>query len=215
MQTKRELRKFYNKGYKKGTYGGPYPLSDRHDRGAGLPAKMKPFRPFTKEDIILEIGCGQGFLMEGMSEYVKEVHGVDISRVAIRHARKFLKDKKNCRLHVADNIEFFPDEHFDFIWEQTVFQHMLKKHVREYIDQSARKIKTGGYVMFQFVHDGGPPEKEHETLQNISNWEPEEFEDELWKVGFEMVDTQAAKVGGVRVYYMVARKGNSDGQPIC
>ena len=157
---------------------------------------------------VLEIGCGEGFLMEGMAEVVKEVHGVDISNVAIATARKFLEAQNNCFLYVNDNIECFADNSFDFIWEQTVFQHMVKDHVREYIEQSYRKLKMDRYVLFQFVWIPNLGEEEHDkdNEQNISRWKPKEFTIEMNQVGFVVIDVQKTMVSKTEVYYMVAKK---------
>ncbi len=206
MRTKEEIRAFYNKAYSAG-YGGDIPLSERYGTGSNLKATLKDFKALDEHSVVLEIGCGEGKQMEPTSRSVKEVHGVDISDVAIETAKIFLAERDNCFLYVNDNIEFFPDEHFDAIWEQTVFQHMIKKHVLEYIDQSARKLKMGGYASFQFNHSNQFDEREAEGRENQSSWTKEEFTGALTNVGLHPVKWQSVQVGSsTMVYYVIARK---------
>lgn len=171
-------------------------------------------RQLSKEDVVLEIGCGEGNMMLPLCDKVKEIHGVDISEVAITNAKEYLKDKSNFYLYVNDNISFFKDESFDIIFEQTVFQHMLREHVIEYLDQIQKKLKSGGYVLLQFVDD--PIFKEVVgtlTIESQSSWTEQEMISEIELRGIKKVKSIMVDVSHVVnnhrkliVYYLIGRK---------
>lgn len=208
MKSKAEIKRFYDKAYSKNRYGGERPLSESRGRGSNIKKALEEFCTLDKRSVVLEIGCGEGIQMEAVADHVKEVHGIDISDVAIKNATDFLKEKSNCFLYVGDNIESFPDSHFDAIWEQTVFQHMLKKHVLEYFEQTRRKLKSGGHVLFQFIHDPRFDELEDDGCENRSSWTEDEFTKEMKRSGFTVVDIKSVGVvdAPTTVYYVIGRK---------
>lgn len=222
MKNKEEIKKYYNQAYSDG-------YDDINKRRVKIYEKQSlPFyfgfldyiKPISKESIVLEIGCGEGIIMRVLSDYVKEIHGVDISDVAIERAKKWLSDKKNFFLYINDNIDFFLNKQFDLIFEATVFQHMLKDHVVEYIGQCFNRLKDDGHVMFQIIDDPLYSEVEGSCegkgYENKSSWKKEEFINVLKNKGFEVVSFNThdlsflIKVSQSRPflksYYVIARK---------
>lgn len=88
---------------------------------------------------ILDIGCGLGFLLSGISEKW-EKHGVEVSRFATGHANQW--GNVFCgELREAN----FPDEHFDVI----VLYHVIE-HIEEPSDlliEIKRILKQGGNLV--------------------------------------------------------------------
>lgn len=212
MRNKEDIKRRYDKlysvayGHKKS--GVKSPTTSSHVESL----LSQVGRKLSKSDIILEIGCGEGNMMFPLCDKVKFMYGVDISKVAIDNAKRFLKDKNNMKLYVNDNIDFFDDEFFDIIFEQTVFQHMLKEHIIEYLDQIKKKLKEGGYLILQFIDD--PSFKEQMgTLdtESQSSWTEEEmiFEIEkrgLYKVKSNIVALSTSNAGITSTVYLLARK---------
>lgn len=184
MKTKEEIKQFYNRVYASGEYS-----PDAKIHGETLPwywQFLQFVRPLSNNDMVLEIGCGEGKLMYLVSNHVKEVYGIDISNVAIEQAEELLVGKDNRFLSVADNLSQFQDEFFDLIFEVTVFQHMLKEHIQGYLTQSFAKLKKGGFGFFQLNNDPylAFGELEETDRENRSSWTKEEFSEALVGVGF-------------------------------
>lgn len=213
LKTKKAIKKFYDKRYKNHNYNGDVPSKDP------LPFYfefVERIKPLNKKMQVLEIGAGAGNVINFICNHVKEVHGVDISSVAINMAEKYLKKnkKQNYKLYVRDNIEFFKDKKFDLIYEMTVFQHMLRDHTIEYINQCYRKLKDDGLVMFQFIYNSmQQKEMEVKDQENRSSWTKDEITDTLIKEGFEIVSFNVHDLSfmlkGNQIlesYYVIAKK---------
>lgn len=189
-RTKQQIKEYYDEAYAKINYNNKFPT--QHNGMLTHWAFLNKHRKLNKEtDRALEIGCGAGNVMYCVSDYVKECYGVDISETAINMATKFLmvdNNKMNCFLRRDDSINFYPDGYFDIIHEFTVFQHMLKAHVFEYLEQCSRKIKKGGYVLFHVNYDSSFSEKDVPGTECQSSWSKEEFTKALNEHKFVLVD---------------------------
>lgn len=88
---------------------------------------------------ILDIGCGPGFLLSGLSQGW-EKHGVEVSRLAAQHAERYGK------IFVGQLSEArYPAEHFDAV----VLYHVIE-HVAEPIElilEVRRVLRTGGTLV--------------------------------------------------------------------
>ncbi|MBI4237637.1 MAG: class I SAM-dependent methyltransferase [Deltaproteobacteria bacterium] len=64
---------------------------------------------------VLDVGCGKGFLLYDLTQVVPglEVHGLDISRYALTHAKPEVADRL---IHGHARELPFPDQHFDLVY---------------------------------------------------------------------------------------------------
>lgn len=89
--------------------------------------------------IILDVGCGLGFLLSGLKPGW-EKHGVEVSRMAAEHAARWGK------IHAGELAEAkFPDEFFDVVVMHHVIEHM--EDPVSAIKEAYRSLKPGGVLL--------------------------------------------------------------------
>jgi malonyl-CoA O-methyltransferase len=107
--------------------------------------KTKP----NKTDIVLDLGCGTGFLFEKLDKSVKFILGIDVSREALKKAIE--RTRKNCpntssSLICAD-ADFLPlrKEVFDKVFLITILQ-----NIPDYtliLSETSRVTKKDGIII--------------------------------------------------------------------
>lgn len=216
MRTKEQIKEYYNNAYSKRDYESLNKMGIRED--GQLPfywGFLERYKPFTGQEIVLELGVGGGAILKVLSEKVKEAAGIDISEVAINIAKEWIGNKDNVYLKVTDNLNDYPNGMFDLIFEVTVFQHMLKKYVIEYLHQSHDKLKSDGLVFFQFVDDPTYSEIDKEGDENQSSWTKEEIQEQFRKAGLEIVSLNTHDITYLKPnlysYYVLAKKVMKNG----
>jgi len=76
-------------------------------------------------ELILDLGCGTGFLFQHINKSIRLLVGLDISSKALREAKKRTKNLSNTALIRADADNTpFPDHIFDKVFAITVLQNM-------------------------------------------------------------------------------------------
>jgi ubiquinone/menaquinone biosynthesis C-methylase UbiE len=92
---------------------------------------------------VLDNGCGTGYGTAHLAEVAKSVVGVDISKEALRWAKKRYPHVKYLRMDVH-SLEF-PDNSFDFVISTENFEHLpdQKRHASEL----ARVIRPDGLIL--------------------------------------------------------------------
>ena len=80
---------------------------------------------FDSKELVLDLGCGTGFLFKHLNKKVEMLVGVDVSRNALKHAKKRTQKMPNIGLVCADADNApFPDHKFDKVFAVTVLQNM-------------------------------------------------------------------------------------------
>lgn len=106
------------------------------------------------DDVCLEIGCGYGQWMIPLSPMVTTVWGIDIHETPIAVAnQKFVEHKveNNCYASVSDGTSIpFPDGSFTLVYSISVFQHLPRVMVDNYIKQMKRVLQPGGRFLHMF-----------------------------------------------------------------
>jgi SAM-dependent methyltransferase len=104
----------------------------------------------TKEDKVLEIGCGIARIGREIAPLCAEWHGTDISGNMLAHAAKRLEDVPNAYLHElpSSNLSIFPDNSFDCVYSTIVFMHLDKAEMFNYIREAHRVLVPGGRAYF-------------------------------------------------------------------
>lgn len=109
------------------------------------------FLPFKKNLRILDWGCGCGYLTIPLAkEYEKynlEIHGCDISAIAINKLKKYCNDNNinNISLKVSEEWKLpYPDDYFDAIVSSDVLGHVSEP--RKSLSELYRVLKKDGIL---------------------------------------------------------------------
>lgn len=95
----------------------------------------------SKNNILLDIGCGTGEIMEILSEF-GEVYGIDSSKIALDFCRQ--RGLTNLYLIHENESYPFPDGFFDAICVFDVFEHL--SHEENILFEIERIARAGAYV---------------------------------------------------------------------
>jgi len=95
----------------------------------------------------LELGCGEGRNAIYMAGRGIGVTAVDISTVAIKHARKIAKKRKANVDFLAENIfKMNLERHrYDFVYDSGCFHHLTPHRRLSYLDLLDHALAPGGY----------------------------------------------------------------------
>jgi SAM-dependent methyltransferase len=104
----------------------------------------------TKEDKVLEIGCGVARVGREIAPLCAEWHGTDISGNMLLHAAKRLEGVPNAYLHElpSSDLGIFPDNSFDCVYSTIVFMHLDKAEMFTYMREAHRVLVPGGRAYF-------------------------------------------------------------------
>jgi len=103
----------------------------------------------TKENLILDAGCGTGLLFPQVAERVKLVVGVDISSRIVKEAKKRVEEYSNTAVIIADtDYTPFPNDIFDAVFAVTLLQNMPEppqtlNEMKRVTKQNATIVATG------------------------------------------------------------------------
>jgi len=99
----------------------------------------------SKGDIVLDLGCGEGFLISILPD-LKKIVGVDISNIALERAKKILKNRKNIELKWDDaqNLNL-ANESFDKVICSETLEHLPEP--RKAIKEIHRILKKNGLAI--------------------------------------------------------------------
>jgi ubiquinone/menaquinone biosynthesis C-methylase UbiE len=76
-------------------------------------------------ELVLDMGCGTGFLFRHIDKKAELVVGLDLSQMALQEAKKHTKNMTNVAIILADADNTpFPDNTFDKVFAITLLQNM-------------------------------------------------------------------------------------------
>lgn len=94
---------------------------------------------------VLDVGCGQGFIISLVSEKCKKVTGVDLSYNSLNRIKRWLKENKKSNIGLikanAENLPF-EDSSFDTVYCHGVLHHTM--NTQKGIDEINRVLKKDG-----------------------------------------------------------------------
>jgi len=102
-------------------------------------------KQFCVNKRVLDIGCGTGYGSAKLAEAAAEVVGIDISRMALRFARKRYRDSGALFIHMNAERLQFPDHSFDFIVSTENFEHL--RNQPESAREMRRVLKADGLCL--------------------------------------------------------------------
>jgi ubiquinone/menaquinone biosynthesis C-methylase UbiE len=104
----------------------------------------------TRNDVILEIGCGIARVGKPLSQECLRWYGADISGSMLAHAAARLKDRPNARLVelATVGLQEFPRDAFDLVYCTIVFMHLYEWDRYRYVEEAFRVLRPGGRCYF-------------------------------------------------------------------
>ncbi len=157
MKIAKKYEKDYWDGPKKFGYGGYKYIPNYHTYLAQNLIKDYSLNSNSK---ILDIGCGKGYLIYELSRILnsKNVFGCDISKYAIKNAKKEIK--KNIFFHDARKNFKFKDNYFDFVFSNTTLHNFKLKDCHNSLKEIER-ISLEKYICVEAFRN----EKEQFNVQ--------------------------------------------------
>ena len=117
--------------------------------------------------VVVDYGCGPGFLVRYVAGRVKTVYGVDISRGALECARVINACPNASYLHAAD-IAAIGDATIDLAYSVAVAQHLTDSVLESVLATIRKKLKPAGRLLLHIVLDGEGWRTEEEWRSDIS-----------------------------------------------
>jgi ubiquinone/menaquinone biosynthesis C-methylase UbiE len=145
----------------------------------------------SKENKVLEIGCGVGRITIHTAKLYNEVHGIDISQKYIELANKYKKefDINNLFYHKTDGNKFndLEDNYFDFVYSFIVFQHFPHFWmVMNNIEEAYRVLKQDGILKF---HHNRKDSINEGTISGGVSLEETDIKQLCDETGFKLIDS--------------------------
>lgn len=126
------------------------------------------------KDVVLDMGCGTGFLFKHINKQVETLVGIDLSQKALQEAKKRTKNMANVALIQADadNTPFL-DHTFDKILAITILQNMpdpakTLSEMKRVSKPQATFAVTGFKKMFTHKSFAGLLERAHLKVVTLS-----------------------------------------------
>ena len=104
------------------------------------------FRELGKRGKVLDVGCGDGYLMAQLAPHAERVVGVEFEAKAVGFAREKLQSFSNCEV-VQDSCYKlpFPDGSFDCATSTDVIEHLNEPKL--HLSEIRRVLKPGGLLI--------------------------------------------------------------------
>lgn len=100
-------------------------------------------------DLVLELGCGYGRVLQKLEAKAKTIVGIDISYTSLSLARKMFNKKSSCHLYLMNAVELgFLDKKFDIVICVQNGISAFKTDQQKLIEESMRVTRSGGTVLF-------------------------------------------------------------------
>lgn len=165
-----------------------------------LPFKIKEFKElqrgirFSRNEVILDIGCGSGLQTMLLGKNAKKIIGIDISEKGINAAKlrsQYIKGTDSEFLCVKLEKARFRNEYFDKIFSICVFEHIA--NYKEVFQEAYRILKKNGQMIFsvdalETIEDKKIIEKHKKEHLVEKYFRKEELKTILEKAGFKRIN---------------------------
>lgn len=101
----------------------------------------------------LDIGCGNGAVLNALLLYTKEIFGIDNSEDAIELARERVPQARLTRADVQEELPF-PDGFFDSVFMLDVIEHLRAPALA--LEETCRVLRTGGLLVVTTPNANSP-----------------------------------------------------------
>lgn len=131
--------------------GGISDLTKYHESGQKTAENLQKY--YDENSTVLDIGCGIGRVAKWVSPRVKKIWCVDISRIMIKRARKFV-DSKNVTFYKTrgNELKQIPSKSVNFAYSFDMFPHISDEATYLYLRELRRVLVPHGKIYLQFAN---------------------------------------------------------------
>lgn len=204
-QQNEELIKKYGQTEYQRRFGSANPCALRDTSNHDLQL-IQSFIDLTPDMTVVVIGCGYGRETLAIAPLVKQVYGIDVSHTILDKAQDFLAAKGiyNFTPVLAQNWLKLIPPNLDFVYSITVFQHITKDLVREYLVGLSERFSPNGKALCQFADlPGGTDDAELKTYEPSVNWSPTEIDESIQAAGLVILSIKTIEISGGGFWYWV------------
>ncbi len=149
-----------------------------------------------RDDVVLDLGCGQGLQTQLLAWDCAKVVGVDVSPSAIEQARqrsRFSPVRSRLQFYCSPLEEAgLPSDHFDHVFSFCVLEHIPNLDV--VLAELARIVKPGGELHFTVdslgtIADQAVIERHRADHFVIEYFTPQSIRERLSNAGFEVTES--------------------------
>lgn len=99
-----------------------------------------------KNDLVLEVGCGSGLGAIFLSQYCREVNGVDISELEIKEANS-INRRSNVKFSLTNFYDIPPEKNYDIIVSLDVIEHLQESEGEKLVARTCQHLKPDGMLI--------------------------------------------------------------------
>ncbi|HZM97012.1 MAG TPA: class I SAM-dependent methyltransferase [Vicinamibacterales bacterium] len=121
----------------------------------------------NRQQVVLDYGCGPGFLVHYVAGLAKTVYGVDISHGVLECARVINGVPNALFLHTANMAEI-GNATVDLVYSVAVAQHLTDSVLERVFDTLRQKLRPAGRLLFHIVLDAEGWRTEEEWRRDVS-----------------------------------------------
>lgn len=156
-------------------------------------------RPLDKTMRVVVIGCGYGRETAMIAPKAGHVWGIDVSQRILNKCLRRLRSKgiENFTPVRADAWKTDVPNTIDFVYCITVFQHLTRDLVEDYILGLARKLAPGGSFLCQFAElDDGTQDARLEVYEPSVLWKVPEIKELAMQAGLTLFEVETSSFQG-------------------
>ncbi|KAF5033224.1 Trans-aconitate 2-methyltransferase [anaerobic digester metagenome] len=145
------------------------------------------------------IGCGYGREAAMIAPRVAHLWGIDVSPRILEKCSRRLRSKgiENVTMVQADTWKATIPDGIDLVYCITVFQHLTRDLVEDYLQGLGRKLAPGGQFLCQFAElEDGTNDARLEVYEPSVRWTVPEIEKVIRRVGLSVFSVETQRVGG-------------------
>jgi ubiquinone/menaquinone biosynthesis C-methylase UbiE len=102
----------------------------------------------TKDDVVLDMGCGTALMDVKLAEHVRYIYGTDFSSTMVRAAQPNIVYSDNIRLMACDSTAApFRDGAFSKVVIYAVAQYLDQRQISQVLQEAQRLTQPGGLIM--------------------------------------------------------------------
>jgi len=117
--------------------------------------------------VVLDYGCGPGFLVQYVARFAETVYGVDISRGVLECAR-VINGTPNAAFVHTGSVDEIGDATVDLAYSVAVAQHLTDSTLEGVLETIRRKLRPAGRFLLHVVLDAEGCRTEDEWRRDLS-----------------------------------------------